>query len=156
MVMENELSWGLLFTGIWLCERMVELLGASDLLGDLIAGIMLGPAMFDIIVESTALQLLGKLGVMLLVVDSGLAVDVDLVKQVFFRATLAAFLGVLVPVLLSIFIIMYAFGGEFTVALVVGASLAPTSMGFSAKLLNDMGKLRVSLTVKLLIYIYMI
>lgn len=113
--------------------------------------------------------------VLLLVIDSGLSVDVDKVQALGKRAALAAFTGVAGPVLATLAILwvfwdeswkvscvlpsavwywtkganrpvlMHAFmswllNAWLQAALAAGAALAPTSLGFSAKLLAEVGQ----------------
>lgn len=82
---------------------------------------------------------------MLLVVDSGLAVDYATVKQIALRALSAAFAGVAGPVLLGMAAVALLRPQEsWVTGLTVGAALAPTSMGFSAQLLKEFGQLQSS------------
>lgn len=57
------------------------------------------------------------------------------------RALAAAATGVAAPVLLAIALLALVFGESARVGLAAGAALAPTSLGFSAKLLAEVGQL---------------
>ena len=78
---------------------------------------------------------------MMLVLDSGLAVDLEQVKKTGCRAVLAGFLGVLFPVVFAIIVVSVFWGENWKVGLSAGAALAPTSLGFSVELLSEVNQL---------------
>eukprot|EP00903_Cladosiphon_okamuranus_P010852 g10252.t1 len=78
---------------------------------------------------------------MLLVIESGLAVDIQDIWRFGARASLAAATGVLMPTLLSFALYSGVLGVGWKAALAVGAALSPTSLGFSAQLLGEVGQL---------------
>lgn len=79
--------------------------------------------------------------VVLVVIESGLAVDIVQVKKLGVRAILAASAGVFVPVLLTMVVLSGGYGEHWKTSLAAGAALAPTSLGFSAQLLNEKNQL---------------
>lgn len=101
MALENELRVVLLLVTVWITELACKRLNVSPIIGQIAAGLVVGPALLDLIPHVEALRLLGKLGVMVLVVESGLAVDVREIRKLGVRASLAAATGVLLPTLLS-------------------------------------------------------
>lgn len=59
----RELQWAALLVALWLLGRAAERgLGVSPLLGQIVAGTVLGPALLDVIPHVDALRLAGKLG----------------------------------------------------------------------------------------------
>ena len=133
----NEAKVLLLATALVLFSVLFErCFRTSPLLGQIVAGLVLGPALLDWVPFPTAAALLGKVGVMLLVVESGLSVDVGGLRKVGCRALAAAVLGVALPVGLTLLVLMYGWSVEFKGALAAGAAIAPTSLGFSASLLG--------------------
>ena len=133
----NEAKVLLLATALVLFSVLFErCFRTSPLLGQIVAGLVLGPALLDWVPFPTAAALLGKVGVMLLVVESGLSVDVGGLRKVGCRALTAAVLGVALPVGLTLLVLMYGWSVEFKGALAAGAAIAPTSLGFSASLLG--------------------
>jgi|EP00945_MAST-04E_sp_MAST-4E-sp1_P000517 Kef-type K+ transport system membrane component KefB len=121
-------------------ERLFSrIIKTSSLLGHLIAGIIVGPACLDIVPYAEAWRFLGKLGVMLLVVEAGLEVDGERVRKHGARAFAAALSGTIFPVLLALFGAVVIFEADVRVGLAAGSAIAPTSLGFSAKLLGPEG-----------------
>lgn len=101
MAFENELCVVLLLVAVWTTELACKRLNVSPIIGQIAAGLVVGPALLDLVPFIEAFRLLGKLGVMVLVVESGLAVDVGEIRRLGVRASFAAATGVLLPTLLS-------------------------------------------------------
>jgi Kef-type K+ transport system membrane component KefB len=144
---QYELFAGCFFLSIYVCEKVAEH-GAktSPLLGQIVAGFVLGPAVLNVVPYEAAFRFIGKLGVMLLVVDSGLQVDLSAIRRVGPRGCLAAVAGTVGPVGLALLFLTLGYGVDWRAALAVGSAIAPTSLGFSAKLLgadlaSDLGQL---------------
>eukprot|EP01062_Namystynia_karyoxenos_P032979 TRINITY_DN24281_c3_g1_i1.p1 TRINITY_DN24281_c3_g1~~TRINITY_DN24281_c3_g1_i1.p1 ORF type:complete len:487 (+),score=145.82 TRINITY_DN24281_c3_g1_i1:66-1463(+) len=141
----NELGSIAFLAGTWLLERLLLKCGGSPLLGNLAAGILLGPSFADIVPYSDGWRLLGKLGVLVLIVDSSLQIDLAQVRACGLRAFVAAAAGVAGPVGLAMLVVNVGFKRPWKAALAAGAALAPTSLGFSAKLLQEFGRLQTPL-----------
>lgn len=71
MAIEDELRLVLLLVVVWTTELACARVAISPIIGQIAAGVVVGPALFDLVPHVDALKLLGKLGVMLLVVESG-------------------------------------------------------------------------------------
>lgn len=133
-----------------------ERLGLPSVLGELIAGVLLGPSLLGIIpgpgTESFELiRVLAELGVILLLFEVGLETDLKEMARVGPAALAVACVGVAVPFLLG-----YLYWGKVphpmtgdsgdlgTVAIFVGATLTATSVGITARVLSDIGKMDTS------------
>ncbi|CAN0335991.1 unnamed protein product [Discosporangium mesarthrocarpum] len=141
MAYDEEYKVILLFAVIWFAEKACRRTNVSPIIGQILTGIVLGPALTDLIPEPHALGLLGKIGIMILVTESGLFVDLQEVRRVGMRAAFAAAAGVIFPVILTFGFYTLILGVDWKVSLAVGAALAPTSLGFSAQMLNEGGEL---------------
>jgi Kef-type K+ transport system membrane component KefB len=136
----DEATTALLFLSIYLFEQLFsKSFKTSPLLGHLLAGVLLGPACFNIISHHITLRFIGKLGVMLLVVESGLATDVRRVFEFGTRSFFAAFAGTISPVLFAVVGGALFFQADVRVGLAAGSAIAPTSLGFAAKILGPEG-----------------
>lgn len=71
MAIEDELRVVLLLVAVWASELVCRPLNVSPIIGQIVAGVVVGPGLLDLIPHIDAFKLLGKLGVMLLVVESG-------------------------------------------------------------------------------------
>jgi Kef-type K+ transport system membrane component KefB len=137
----DALALSAFFSLIWVAEQLGLQAHVSPIVTNIAAGVLLGPSLADIVPYPDAFSLLGKLGVMIMVVGSGISVDLQQVLQLFGRAFAAALTGVVAPVLLSILVYHVGYDSSFETSLAVGAALAPTSLGFSAKMLAEAGEL---------------
>jgi Kef-type K+ transport system membrane component KefB len=132
-------------------------LGQPSVLGELIAGLILGPSLLDTLHHTPftsqhldeTIALLAEMGVLLLMFLAGLELHIkDLVKSGKVAA-LAGTLGVVVPVVMG-FGIGYAFGMPTLPALFVGLVLAATSVSISAQTLMELRVLRSRVGIGLL------
>ena len=128
----------LLFLGIvWLAGRLSSAARLPALVGELLVGALCGPPLGNWVPQPHALALLGQVGLVLLVVESVLEVEVSMLKQVGPRAIAIALFGsVLGPLPMAIGL-GKAVGLSVTESLAVGASLSPTSMGVSVILFKQ-------------------
>lgn len=130
-----------------------ERLGLPAVLGELVAGLLLGPSLLGIVpmgAEAGAdiVRFLAELGVILLLFEVGLETDLHAMVKVGSAATAVASIGVALPFLLgylywsSVPHPVMGDGGDIgTVAIFVGATLTATSVGITARVLGDLGKM---------------
>lgn len=110
-------------------------------IGSLLAGLLLGPALLGWIKETEFISELAKLGVIVIMFSAGLNVSLKQIKSVFKDSFLIALLGVLCPIGLGI-LAMMLYNGEYNIeALFVGIIFTATSVAISVETLRDMGKL---------------
>ena len=110
------------------------------LVGEIVAGAILGPSVLGWIAPNDTLKALSDLGVMFLLFDVGLQVKARELLKVGGTATLVATVGVIVPFIAG-WAILRAWGAPQTEAVFVGASLVATSVGITASALSARGLL---------------
>jgi Kef-type K+ transport system membrane component KefB len=124
-------------------------LGQPAVLGELIAGVLLGPTALDLFsadfvtdphLEETVL-LLGELGVVFLMFLAGLETDLGEVNRVRRVAILAGTFGVVVPIVTGTGAAL-PFDISFRDALFLGVVLSATSVSISARTLMELGVLQ--------------
>jgi len=111
-----------------------------SLVGEIVAGAIIGPSVLGWIAPNDTLKALADLGVMFLLFDVGLQVKGRELLRVGGRAALVAIAGVIVPFVAGWWI-MRAWGAPQTEAVFVGASLVATSVGITASALSARGLL---------------
>ena len=85
-----------------------------QVVGALLAGIILGPAMLDVLHETEFIQQMAALGVIVLMFTAGLETDIHELKKTGKASALIAFLGVIIP-LIGGFVVAYIFNrGELS------------------------------------------
>ncbi len=104
-------------------------------LADLIIGLILGS--MNIIKLSETILNIADIGVLLLLFSTGLAVNLNELKELAKTSTVVAFLGVLIPFLLGFFTAHF-FGFSYLVSIFIGTSLTATSIGISSQVLTEM------------------
>ena len=129
----------------------VQRFGQPSVLGELVLGVVLGnflPPFLDAtgiaaVRSNPTLVLLAQMGVLLLLFDVGLEVDLRAMVGVGGPAFAVALLGILAPFLLGWGAAAWLMPGHPVLAQIfVGATLSATSVGITARVLRDLGATR--------------
>lgn len=121
--------------------EIAERLGQPAVLGELVGGVVLGTGLFSVFhAGDPALALMSEVGVILLLFETGLHCDLTELLKAGPTAAMVAATGVAAPFLLG-WGLMAALGHGGMEAVFVGAALTATSVGITARVLSDMGKL---------------
>lgn len=130
----------LVFGSAKLLGEILSRLGVPQVVGGILAGILIGPSVLGWVTPDPLLTSLSELGVMFLLFRVGLEVKSEELIQVGRTALLVAILGVVVPFGLGWAI--FHFGGRPPVeSLFVGAAMVATSIGITAQVLAARGLL---------------
>ncbi len=123
-------------------------LKAPQVVGEIIAGLIIGPSILGWVNQSDFLFQMAEIGVILLMFSAGLETDLkDLVKTGPI-ATLIACAGVFIPLVIGALYYMLYYGMapwgslEFYKAVFVGTILTATSVSITVESLKEMGKLK--------------
>jgi Kef-type K+ transport system membrane component KefB len=128
--------------GAKLLGTLAQWIGQPAVLGELVAGVLIGPSVLGIIdPKNEVLHLLAEVGVVLLLFEIGLATDLGKLLQVGGSSAVVAIVGVVLPFALG-YCICYLLGLGNLVAVVAGAALTATSVGITARVLFDLGRLQ--------------
>ncbi len=130
----------LVFGGAKLLGEVAGRVGIPAIAGEILAGILLGPALLNWVAPSEFLTSLADLGVMFLLFRVGLEVRTSELLSVGTTALTAALGGVIVP-LLAGFALMRLQGQPSIEAWFVGAAMVATSVGITANVLAERGLL---------------
>ena len=115
-----------------------ERMGIPAVVGEIAAGILIGPSVINAVGRGDeVLRTLGELGVILLLVDVGLEMDLGELGKVGRASLTVASIGVVAPMVLGLGA-MLAMGESFNAALFVGAALTATSVGITARVFGDL------------------
>ncbi|HET6368220.1 MAG TPA: cation:proton antiporter [Pseudomonadales bacterium] len=139
----RELLLGLVL--VWFAAKVagegMERIGQTAVLGELLAGVIIGPGALGLVHESEALHALAELGVLILLFEVGLESDLGELLHSGVQSALVALVGVVAPFAVG-FGIMRGLGHPPLVAVFVGATLTATSVGITARVLADLGRLQ--------------
>jgi len=112
-------------------------LGQNTIVGELLAGVLIGPAVLGIIHETPILSYISELGAMILLFEVGLSTNIKEFLKVGGWATIVAFVGVVAPYFLGYFVFLH-FGLTNNQAIFAGAVLTATSIGVTARVFLDL------------------
>ncbi|GHI00909.1 cation:proton antiporter [Neobacillus kokaensis] len=116
-------------------------LGQPSVLGKLLIGILLGPAVLGIITETTTLEQISQIGVILLMFIAGLETDLNEFKRSGKAATYVGLNGIIVPLLVG-----YGTGIVMNMSTVeslfLGLLLSATSVSISVQALKELNKMQ--------------
>ncbi len=140
---------------ILLCTKLLSIITKRfhlpQVVGALLAGLILGPAVLGWIGETEFIDKLSKLGVIVLMFCAGLETDIVELKKAGKASFIIALVGVVVP-LLGGFIVAYIFNQEHLIAsdatapmmlqnVFIGIILTATSVSITVETLRELGKL---------------
>ena len=119
-----------------------------QVVGALLAGLLLGPAMFGIIEETDLLTSISELGVIVLMFAAGLETDINELKKTGKASFIIALLGVIVPLLGGFGIAHFFNEGDealtssvFLQNVFIGVIMTATSVSITVETLKELGKL---------------
>jgi len=115
-----------------------ERLRLPAVLGEILAGVVLGPYAFGLIHPSDTLQSIAEIGAIFVLFHAGLEIRPQDLINVGRKALLVAIAGIVVPFALG-FAYMHWRGDAVTESVFVGAAMVATSVGITARVLGDMG-----------------
>ena len=138
-----------IYVAALLAGEVAVRLGQPAVLGELVAGVILGNlsligiGTFASIGSEPGIDLIARIGVLILLFEVGLESTVRQMLSVGLRSLLVAVIGVVVPFGLGWFVssLMLPSVGAETHAF-IGATLSATSVGITARVLKDLGRSR--------------
>lgn len=138
--MEFILYLALIMISTKLAGDLSVRIGQPPVLGKLIVGIILGPAVLGWIHNGELIQDLANIGVLLLMFIAGLETDLDQLRKNWKSAFAVAVGGIIFP-FIGGYLIAIGFGIPHNYALFFGTIFCATSVSISVQVLKDMDKL---------------
>ncbi|MBD8501034.1 cation:proton antiporter [Paenibacillus arenosi] len=115
-------------------------LGQPSVLGKLLVGIIIGPAVLGWVTDGDLIKQMAEIGVILLMFIAGLETDLDQLKRNWKSAFAVAIGGIILP-FIGGYLGGISFGLDNTQAMFIGLLLCATSVSISVQTLKDMNKL---------------
>ena len=122
-------------------------LHAPEVVGEIVAGLLIGPAVLGIVDQSDFISKMAEIGVIMLMFEAGLSTDMKKLKQTGLKATVIACAGVFVPLIMGAVLFMSFYGfcpigsDQFINGLFIGPLMAATSVSITVAALKELGKL---------------
>jgi Kef-type K+ transport system membrane component KefB len=120
-----------------------------EVLGALIAGVILGPVVLNLVQYDDNIKLLANLGVIMLMFLAGLETNVEEFKKAGLSSLLIAIGGILLPLILGT-LSAYMFFNNFWENIFVGVILTATSVSITVETLKELGKLNTKSGINIL------
>ncbi len=130
------------------CGIIARKLKAPQVVGMIIAGLLIGPGMLGIVKQTDFLTQMAEIGVILLMFSAGLETDLKELVKTGPIATLIAIAGVFVPLVAGAILYMMFYGWaavgteEFFKAVFIGCILTATSVSITVQSLRELGYLK--------------
>jgi Kef-type K+ transport system membrane component KefB len=129
---------------------LVERFGQPSVLGELVMGVLLGNlvlvgiTIFEPVKSDIIIRFLAELGVVVLLFQIGLESNITKMRSVGMSAFFVAIVGIIAPFLLGTYLVgpLLLPGLSSNAYLFLGAALTATSVGITARVFRDLGKLQ--------------
>jgi Kef-type K+ transport system membrane component KefB len=123
-----------------LMAELFERLKQPSVVGEILAGVIIGPSVLAWVSPNVITDTLAEIGVIFLLFTVGLETKPASIFNVGKRAGLVAILGVVMP-FLGGWLLMRAWGGTGVESMFMGTAMVATSVGITARVLSSMGVL---------------
>lgn len=121
-----------------LMAELFERLRQPAVVGEILAGILIGPSVLNWVTPSELSNSLAEIGIIFLLFTVGLETKPATIFKVGIRAAVVAVLGVIAP-FVGGWLLMRAWGASGVEAMFVGTAMVATSVGITARVLSSMG-----------------
>ena len=116
-------------------------IGIPAVIGQLLVGILIGPAVLGWVHNNAFMHTFSEIGVIILMFIAGLESDLGMLKRYFKPALAVAFSGVVFPVVL-IYFFGKLFHFSFEQAIFLGVTFSATSVSISVEVLKELKRLK--------------
>lgn len=134
-------SFLLFIAALWIAGKLFARAGMPALVGEITIGILAGPHFGNLVPESEALMLEGELALVLLMIEAGLHVDMEMIQIVGLRALAVGLIGSFLPMGLGMLVASFALGLDPMAAFAIGAAMATMSTGIALNVMKAGGML---------------
>ena len=121
--------------------KIFERFKQPAMIGEIIAGIIVGPSLLNIIHRTEDIKVISELGIFLLVIIAGLEINFDdILKSLKGKNIIVSILAFFLPIF-SGFAVGHFFGKEIMTTVFIGLCVAITALPVSIRILMDLGKI---------------
>ena len=140
MLMELLLSLILVIIGTKLAGHLCHRIGIPAVIGELLTGVVLGPALLGLVLHTEMISIFAEIGVILLMFLAGLESDLDKLKKYLKPSVMVALFGILLPM---IFLsgAAHLFDITWKEAIFIGVIFSATSVSISVQVLKEYKRL---------------
>lgn len=137
---ETLLTLFVMFISAKIAAEICERLRQPAVVGEILAGVIIGGSVLGWVVPSEFTQLLAEIGIVFLLFTVGLETKPSALLNVGKIAVVVAILGIILP-FVGGYLLLYVWGAENIKAVFMGTALVATSVGITARVLQRLGLL---------------
>ena len=123
-----------------LLSETVARFGVPSVIGELLAGLLIGPSLLGWVSPDTTMKLLAEIGIILLLFEVGMDTDLSRLARSGSKPVVVAIVGFTLPFALGYGVSVWLFGLPDLTALFIGGTLTATSIGITVRVLDDLGR----------------
>ncbi len=123
-----------------LLSEAVARFGVPSVIGELLAGLLVGPSLLGWVSPDTTMKLLAEIGIILLLFEVGMDTNLSRLTRSGSKPYVVALIGFTLPFALGYGVSAWLFDLPNLVALFIGGTLTATSIGITVRVLDDLGK----------------
>ena len=127
----------LILVAAWISGTLFVRIGLPFVLGELVAGMLIGPPVLGLIGPSPSIELLAELGIFFVMFHTGMEMDPKELLEHIWPSLAVALGGFVLPFILG-YITTRAFGGTLYQSLFVGMGISITAIAVQAVILNSL------------------
>lgn len=121
-----------------------------SMIGEIIAGIILGPSLLNLIHRTEEIKVISELGIFLLVIIAGLEINIDdILKSLRGRNIIISIMAFFLPITSGI-LVGVAFQQHIMTSIFIGLCVAITALPVSIRILMDLGKINSAVGKKII------
>ncbi len=120
--------------------ELAAYLRTPSVIGEILAGVILGPSLLGFIEPVGLIQVLAEIGIILLLFKVGLDTDIGELAQSGLKSVIVAIAGFVLPFLSCFALAFYWFELELLVSLMIAGTMTATSIGITMRTLSDLGR----------------
>ncbi|WP_251545583.1 cation:proton antiporter [Limosilactobacillus caecicola] len=121
------------------CSEFSSRIGLPPVMGELIAGILIGPAVLHLLTPTVFIHYFSQIGVIMLMFIAGLEGNLKQLLHYWAPSLTVATLGVIFPTGTAFLLCHYAFNFDIQTAAFMGLVLSATSVSITVQVLREMG-----------------
>ncbi len=121
----------------WILGSLFSRLGLPAVIGELLAGVVLGPPLLGILTDSSAIELMAEFGIFFVMFHSGMEMDPRELLEHIWSSLAVAIGGFILPFVLGYFTTRI-FGGTLFQSLFVGMCISITAIAVQSIILHSM------------------
>jgi len=120
--------------------ELITRLKAPSVIGELLAGVVLGPSLLGWIQPLEAIKLMAEIGIILLLFEVGVTTDIKRLVSTGLKSVVVAISGFVLPLVFGFSLSHWVFDLSLLTSLFVGGTITATSIGITVRVLSDLNR----------------